>query len=91
MQWNDDRTEATAVVEHLSTKWFEEFAGTVTTELGKLTSQRTDPPQCEGKEPEWVDQSIFLRDDRNAPLLSCVGSDPASASVAVVKIANNRP
>ncbi len=90
VQWNADRTEGTVAVDHLSVKWFEKFASDVVAKLGKLIGQRTDPPRCEGEEPDWVDEAIFLRDDANAPLLTCVGSDPAVPSTAVVKIANNR-
>jgi hypothetical protein len=78
-----DRHTLTAAVRHFSI-WDDVYYG-----LGKVATKRTDPPTCSGKVPAWVDEAIFL-DDKNAPLLWCVGRDPARPDVFVVKVKANR-
>ncbi|MGW6930880.1 hypothetical protein ACWGE0_12515 [Lentzea sp. NPDC054927] len=85
-----DRRTGTVSVDHLSFKsWFEGVISATSNALGKFFGTRADAPKCEGKAPEWLDDTIFL-DDINGPIRVCVGADPKNAAVAVVKIANNR-
>jgi hypothetical protein len=78
-----DRRTLTATVRHFSI-WDDLYHG-----LGNVVTARTDPPTCHGKVPAWVDETTFL-DDKNGPLLWCVGRDPARPNVLVVKAKANR-
>lgn len=77
-------------MDHLSVKeWWDGFTGGASNLIGKALDQRTDPPTCDGKAPDWVDETIFLQ-DQNAPMLVCVGRDPNDTANVTVKVANNR-
>lgn len=78
-----DRLSIAATVHHFSI-WDDVYY-----DVGKLATQRTDPPTCTGKVPGWVGDSTFL-DDPNAPLRWCVGADPRHPDVVVLKVRNNR-
>jgi hypothetical protein len=78
-----DRRTLTATVRHFS------FWDDLYYNLGKVVTKRTDAPTCTGKVPAWVEQAIYF-DDKNAPLLWCVGRDPAHPDVFVVKVKANR-
>ena len=56
--------------------------------MGKVLTERADPPQCAGT-PSWLDTTVSLQ-DRNAPVLWCAGWDPAHHDQLVVKAVNNR-
>ncbi|OLR92902.1 hypothetical protein [Actinokineospora bangkokensis] len=85
-----DRRTATATVEHLSfLQWLADAVDWADNALGKVFGQRSDPPQCEGERPGWMDEPTYF-DDRNSPMRTCVGADPAHADTAVVKVVNNR-
>lgn len=79
-----DRRTLTAKVTHLSLWTDAVFRG-----LQDFLGNRADAPKCEGKVPDWVLDTTFL-DDQNAPLLWCVGRDPADSKILVLKVSANR-
>lgn len=86
---SQDRLTLTAQVTHFS--FWTDLASDVTFQVGRLFDTRVAAPTCQGEVPSWVDQSsIVFLDDQNAPLLWCVGSDPAHAEILVVKVSVNR-
>ena len=87
---SEDRRVGTVEVSHLSLKsWFTDPVGSLTNAIGQFLGQRTDAPSCQGNRPKWLTDVKFVT-DQNAPMLVCVGADPANSDIAVVKIANNR-
>lgn len=86
----DRRTATVSDIEHLSVKsWIRDSIASLTSGLGKVFRQRFDAPKCDGASPLWVMNAEFV-DDPNAPMLTCVGSDPSNPNIAVVKVVNNR-
>lgn len=86
----DRRTATVSDIQHLSVKsWIRESIESLTSKLGEVFGQRFDPPRCEGPRPGWLTDVEFVADP-NAPMLTCVSSDPANADLAVVKVVNNR-
>jgi hypothetical protein len=85
-----DRRSGTVEIEHLSfLDWLTDAASVISNTLGRFFGQRATPPDCPGKRPAWLSSAVFL-EDRNAPMLVCVGSDPKKPDLAVVKVVNNR-
>src|SRR6476469_2447790 len=85
-----DRRTGTVEVPHLSFfQWLVDLPSVASNAVGKFFGQRSDSPDCPGARPEWLSDAIFL-DDRNAPMLVCVGGDPNKPDLAVVKVVNNR-
>ena len=85
-----DRRTGTVEVPHLSFfQWLVDAASVASNAVGEFFGQRSDPPVCPGTRPKWLSDVIFVA-DRNAPMLVCVGGDPAKPEVAVVKVVNNR-
>lgn len=85
-----DRMVASVQVDHLSFKsWVIDLGSAVLNVVGQLTGNRFDAPTCTPNRPEWLDDAVFV-DDLNAPMLVCVGADPADANLLVVKVTNNR-
>lgn len=85
-----DRRTGTVEVRHLSFfQWLTDVASAAGNAVGTFFGQRSRPPDCPAARPKWLSEAIFL-EDRNAPMLVCVGGDPAKPDLAVVKVANNR-
>ncbi|OJY45929.1 hypothetical protein [Pseudonocardia sp. 73-21] len=85
-----DRRTATVTVDHLSFKqWLTDAIGDLTHDIGAVFDQRTDAPTCSGPRPVWLTDAIYV-DDQNAPMRVCTGHDPQQATVATVKVADNR-
>lgn len=85
-----DRRSGTVEVPHLSfLQWLTDVASVASNALGKFFGQRSNPPSCPAKRPDWLSEAVFI-DDRNAPMLVCAGGDPKKPELAVVKVVNNR-
>lgn len=57
--------------------------------IGRVMGEKTDPPKCDGGIPAWADP-VFSKDNMNAPVLWCAGTDPKNPDILVVKLALNR-
>jgi hypothetical protein len=84
---SEDRRTLTAQVEHFSGyNWIETFYNGI----GKAMGDKTDPPTCSGGIPSWADPS-FSRDNINAPVLWCIGTDSKNNDIMEVRLKLNRP
>jgi hypothetical protein len=57
--------------------------------IGRVMGEKTDPPKCPGEKPMWADPS-FAKDNMNAPVLWCVGTDAKDPDIMEVRMALNR-
>lgn len=57
--------------------------------IGRVMGEKTDPPKCDGDIPAWA-APVFAKDNMNAPVLWCAGTDSKNADILVVKLALNR-
>lgn len=99
VHWNEETSEweplpselsadgktLSAHVEHFSIKGRVEG---VYNWLDEIVGNAGDAPTCPGSEPEWSDVQFF--DDRNAPLLMCVGTDQKNPDILEVRAVANR-
>lgn len=84
---SEDRRTLTARVEHFSDyNWIETFYNG----MGKVLGDKTDPPTCSGGIPSWADPS-FSKDNINAPVLWCIGTDDKNPDIMEVRLKMNRP
>ena len=84
-QLSEDRRTLTARVEHFSDyNWIE----TLYNGIGKAVGEKTDPPACEGGIPSWADPS-FSKDNINAPVLWCIGTDGKNPDIMEVRVKMN--
>lgn len=52
--------------------------------IGELTGRRTDPPECSGSLPGWVDNTVIRNADSNAAaILACYEADADKGITAV--------
>jgi hypothetical protein len=96
-----DRKTLTASVEHFSLwGWIVDAAKVVGDGLqtgseyayngiGRVLGEKTDPPECDGDIPRWADP-VFSKDNMNAPVLWCAGTDSKNPDIMVMKLALNR-
>jgi hypothetical protein len=56
--------------------------------VSNLVGQKVIKPLCDGRAPDWAKPQYF--DDSRAPVLWCVGTDPANATVMEVRLRLNR-
>ena len=82
------RTEIVATTNHLT--GFTDWVMNTNRVVGGFLSTRADKPDCEGRNPDWVDSVSYLDQQGDPPLLVCSGRDPNNSSVLVIKVANSR-
>lgn len=84
---SEDRRTLRARVEHFSDyNWIETFYYGI----GKALGDKTEPPTCSGGIPSWADPS-FSKDNINAPVLWCIGTDSKNPDIMEVRLKMNRP
>lgn len=100
---SEDRMTISSHVDHFSIKgvieWLGEAAGVGAATiqsgadaafngLSKWTGNMTDAPTCSWPAPSWSDVSFL--DDKNGPVLWCVGSDEANKDIIEIRLKMNR-